>query len=49
MSEQDIKLAEDLHYRRATFTMDQYVKLSEVRQTVSEAINSILDRMNKAD
>lgn len=49
MSETDIKLAEDLHYKRATFSMDQYVKLSEVRQIVSEAINSILDRMGKAD
>ena len=49
MSESDIKLAEDLHYRRATFSMDQYVKLSEIRQVVAEAINSILDRMGKAD
>merc|ERR1719469_578778 len=29
--------------------MDQYVKLSEIRQVVAEAINSILDRMGKAD
>ena len=49
MSETDIKLAEDLHYRRATFQLDQYVKLSEVRNIVNEALHSILDRLGKAD
>ena len=29
--------------------MDKFIKLSEVRGTVNEALNSILDRMKKAD
>lgn len=49
MTESDLKLAEDLHYSRATYQMDQYVKLTEVRGIVNEAVNSILDRMGKAD
>ena len=28
MAPSDIKLAEDLHYKRATFEMDHYVKLT---------------------
>lgn len=49
LSESDTKLAEDLHYRRATFQMDHYVKLTEVRGIVKEALHSILDRMSHAD
>lgn len=49
LSEEDIKLGEDLHYKRAAFQMDKYVKMCEVREIVSAALNSILDRMKKAD
>ena len=49
MTEDDIKLAEDLYYARAAFKMDKYVKVVEVREMVKEALDSILDRMRKAD
>ena len=49
MSEDDLKLAEDLHYKRATYQMDHYVKMTEVRGIVKDALNSILDRMGHAD
>ena len=49
MSDADLKLGEDLYFRRANFKMDQYVKLCEVREVVSTALHSILDRMRKAD
>ena len=49
MAPSDIKLAEDLHYKRATFEMDHYVKLTQIKDTVFEAVSSILDRMGKAD
>ena len=29
--------------------MDKFIKMSEVRGTVNDALNSILDRMKKAD
>ena len=34
MSEEDIKLGEDIYYKRAAFKMDQYVKMVEVREIV---------------
>ena len=49
MSEDDIKLGEDLYYRRAAFQMDKYVKMCEVREVVSNALHSIIDRLRKAD
>lgn len=49
LSEEDIKLGEDLYYKRAAFQIDKFVKMCEVREIVSAALNSILDRMRKAD
>ena len=49
MSEDDIKLGEDLYYKRAAFQMDKFVKLCEVREIVGAALNSLFDRMRKAD
>ena len=49
MSEDEIKLGEDLYYRRAAFQMDKFVKLCEVREIVGQALNSLFDRMRKAD
>ena len=49
LTEEDIKLGEDLYYKRAAFQVDKYVKMCEVRGIVSEALNSILDRMRKAE
>ena len=47
LSEDDIRLGEDLYYRRASFKMDQFVKMSEIRNVVKEALNSLFDRLQK--
>ena len=47
LSEDDIRLGEDLYYRRASFKMDQYVKMSEIRKVVQEALNSLFDKLHK--
>ena len=44
MSEEDIKLGEDLAYKRAGFAMDQFVKLNEVRGIVHDALHTLLDK-----
>ena len=49
MSDADIKLGEDLFYRRSVFKVDQFVKMCEVREIVQQALHSILDKMRKAD
>ena len=49
LNEEEIKLGEDLHYRRANFQVDKYVKMCEVREIVGQALSSILDRMRKAE
>ena len=38
-----------MYYRRAEFKMDQYVKLSEVRKIVQDAIHSMLDTIRKGE
>ena len=35
LSEKDLKLGEDLYYARATYKVDQYVKMTEVRNIVN--------------
>ena len=35
LSEEDIKLGEDLHYKRAQFQVDKFVKMCEVREIVN--------------
>ena len=49
LSEEDLKLGEDLYYARATFKVDQFVKLCEVRNVVQQALNSIINTMKRAD
>ena len=49
LTDQEVKLGEDLYYRRANFQVDKYVKMCEVREIVGQALSSILDRMRKAE
>ena len=49
LDENDIRLGEDLHYRRSIFKVDQFVKMCEVREIVQKALHSILDKMKKAE
>ena len=49
MGEDDLKLGEELFYRKATFQMDEYVKLNEVRQIVANALNSLFDKLKKTE
>ena len=49
MTDDDIKLGEDLYYKRAAYQMDKFVKMSEVRKIVSDALHTIMDKLNKSD
>ena len=49
LNTKQLAIRKELTGARCLFEMDQYVKLSEVRQVVKDALMSIVDRMVKAD
>lgn len=49
LSESEIKMCQDLHYKRSKFTVDEYVKLGDVRKIVQDALFTLIPRMNKAE
>ena len=49
LSEKTNAMRKELMGARCLFEMDQFVKLSEVKSTMKEALMSIVDKMQKAD
>ena len=49
LNENEKKLRKELQAARAVFEVDQYVKLSEVRTVMQEAMMTVYDKLKKSD